>query len=647
MCEMNANVGNDLSLDKRVRMLNADQKRVFDNVTRHHLHQKQHEDRECTCNDLKPLRMFISGVGGTGKSFLIEAIKAFVDDLWSSTDLKCAITAPTGLAAFNVGGVTIHRLFQLPIEHEGKEAGYWSLSKAAQKVMRTALRSLKVLIIDEVSMVSSLNLAYIHMRLEELFGGNDWFGEKNVLFVGDLLQLQPVNGNPVFEIISKKSLCMKLGCATSVNIWKDGVEYDELTIIERQKNDGEYSVILDSVGRRHLNQDAISVLKDRVIDGTITEKITELQNLNKSPVCLFPTRKQCEKVNEDMLNLLKTQQHVITCIDEVDETKSTAKWQEKAAKQLENLNRDCNNTAGLEAVLKLALGARVMLRRNIDVKAGLVNGAIGTVVAITTSIVSVKFDHLTDTCDIERVHGKFIVLKNYYVYRTQFPLILAYAVTIHKCQGLSLDCALIDLSDKDGMAYVALSRLKSMEGLHLVAFIPQSIKVNVKSLKEVNRLRQAYRTDLPFYAIPVRERSPATKRKLTSLSDIDEPHAKRQCTNDSHALKQNTPTLKPQCAQVPGKIIWPFSFHYVDEQWQRNACTLLGLKFVGSITVDKGSVSTPLSCPQKCKPIQGDGNCMFRALSLCHYRVTETSLVSAYQNTRTHANHCSPYTWTY
>ena len=112
------------------------------------------------------------------------------------------------------------------------------------------------------------------------------------------------------------------------------------------------------------------------------------------------------------------------------------------------------------------------------------------------------------------MRGKCIALKYYYAYRTQFPLILAYAVTIHKCQGLSLECALIDLSDKvfaDGMAYVALSRLKSMEGLHLVAFIPQSIKVNVKSLKEVNRLRQAYLTDLPFYAIPVRERSSATK----------------------------------------------------------------------------------------------------------------------------------------
>ena len=201
MCEINANAkSNDLSLQERIAMLNADQKRIFDKVAHHLLHQKEHEEEKCKC-DIKPLQMFISGVGGTGKSFLIEAVKAFVDDLWPSDDCKCAITAPTGLAAFNVGGVTIHRLFQLPIEHDGKQAGYWSLPKAAQKVMKTALRSLKVLIIDEISMVSSLNLAYIHMRLEELFGASEWFGGRNVLFVGDLLQLQPVNGSPVFEMI--------------------------------------------------------------------------------------------------------------------------------------------------------------------------------------------------------------------------------------------------------------------------------------------------------------------------------------------------------------------------------------------------------------------------------------------------------------
>ena len=113
-----------------------------------------------------------------------------------------------------------------------------------------------------------------------------------------------------------------------------------------------------------------------------------------------------------------------------------------------------------------------MLRRNIDTKAGLVNGAIGTVVAISATQITIKFDHATDPYKIERVKSAFMVMKNYYVYRTQFPLILAYAVTIHKCQGLSLDCAIIDLSSKvfsDGMSYVALSRVKTLSGLHLVA----------------------------------------------------------------------------------------------------------------------------------------------------------------------------------
>ena len=156
-------------------MLNTDQKRVFDKVKAHFLHQKEHEANKCACN-LTPLRMFVSGVGGTDKSFLIETIKSLVGHLWPTDDLTCAVAAPTGLAAFNVGGITIHRLFQLPVEHEGKTAGYWALSKASQKVMKTTLRSVKVFIIDEVSMVSSLNLTYMHLRLEELFGSNDWFG---------------------------------------------------------------------------------------------------------------------------------------------------------------------------------------------------------------------------------------------------------------------------------------------------------------------------------------------------------------------------------------------------------------------------------------------------------------------------------------
>ena len=157
------------SLEERVSMLNADQKRIYDRVNAHLVHHKRHEDGECKC-DLKPLRMFISGVGGTGKSFLIEALKLLVGKIWSNKELTVIVSAPTGLAAFNVGGLTIHRLFQLPIEHEGKTAGYWSLPKVSQKVMKKQLLNVKLIIVDEISMVSSLNLAYMHLRLEELSG---------------------------------------------------------------------------------------------------------------------------------------------------------------------------------------------------------------------------------------------------------------------------------------------------------------------------------------------------------------------------------------------------------------------------------------------------------------------------------------------
>ena len=172
-------------------MLNEDQRRIFEQVVDHLHHQCRHETDDCKCRDLKPLHMFVSGVGGTGKSFLIETIRSQVKEIWkdhAGDDTTCAVSAPTGLAAYNVGGVTVHRLFQLPIEHEGKTAGYWSLSKVAQKVMRTNLRSFKLIIIDETSMLSSLNLAYIHLQLEELFSGagDHYFGSISMLFVGDI-----------------------------------------------------------------------------------------------------------------------------------------------------------------------------------------------------------------------------------------------------------------------------------------------------------------------------------------------------------------------------------------------------------------------------------------------------------------------------
>ena len=138
--EMCVKVDDSLSFEERVSMLNADQRRVFDGVSDYLNHLKLHEAKQCSCNQ-EPLLKYVAGVAGTGKSFLIEAIKMLVAHLWPTSDLTFAVVAPTGLAAFNVGGLTIHRLFQLPVEHDAKTASYWTLSKDARKVMKTTLNS--------------------------------------------------------------------------------------------------------------------------------------------------------------------------------------------------------------------------------------------------------------------------------------------------------------------------------------------------------------------------------------------------------------------------------------------------------------------------------------------------------------------------
>ena len=136
--------------------------------------------------------------------------------------------------------------------------------------------------------------------------------------------------------------------------------------------------------------------KERVIDVTVVDKYTQLSKGGSSPVCLFPTRKACTEFNNQMISALDSELHKIVCIDEIDETSSSHKWLKKAQMQLEKLENDSNLTAGLEAQLTLAVGAHVMLRRNIDTKRDLVNGVIGTVTFISSDKLIVKFDHMND-----------------------------------------------------------------------------------------------------------------------------------------------------------------------------------------------------------------------------------------------------------
>ena len=141
----NLNEVNAETVEERVAKLNTDQLRIFNDINDHLCHQKLHENGKCSCTKLKPLCKFISGVGGTGKSFLIHTIRVKVNELWIDNKdyIRCALAAPTGLAAFNIEGVTVHRLFQLPIEHDSRTSTYWSLPKESLKVMRNGFTHVK------------------------------------------------------------------------------------------------------------------------------------------------------------------------------------------------------------------------------------------------------------------------------------------------------------------------------------------------------------------------------------------------------------------------------------------------------------------------------------------------------------------------
>ena len=454
----------------------------------------------------------------------------------------------------------------------------------------------------------------------------------------------------MFDRITNKAVASKLGCMTSVNIWQDTVIFDELTINERQKKDQAFSSMLDEVRRGCPSPQTIQALQDRVIEVPVVDKFEALLASKQSPLCLFPTRKACQEFNSKMLSRLEAEVIEVPCIDEVDETVSTFKWSKKATEEMKKLNSDCNLTAGLQAVVQLAVGARVMLRRNIDTNIGLVNGAVGTVVSIRAHHIAVKFDNVSEPYRVEKVKSKFMVMKKIFVYRKQFPLILAFAVTIHKCQGLSLDCAMMELSDQvfsPGMAYVALSRVKQLENLHLIAFKPQSVMVSSKCLQEVNRLRQTYRPDLPQYSVPttqggtqkrkrkmegactsepsnppklkrIRTDTGSRKRKAASQTVDKKLPLKKTCPDrtKSHKPKRNPEKLiSCPTPNNPLRIIDRFRFNPVSEEWQRRVCQELGLRFVCANACDEGGPNVKLKHPTFGHRIIGDGNCLFRAFS--------------------------------
>jgi len=318
----------------------------------------------------------------------------------------------------------------------------------------------------------------------EVKGTTDIFGGMPMIMFGDLFQLEPVRGSPPFVKLKPEQAARLTGGVPCVpDLWKL-FQFEQLTTNHRQDGheNARWRELLSRVRFGMLNSSDVQYLNKRMIDtsgckkssdylAAYVTKFLECEEQGLNPVCLLPKRSMCDEYNRA---IMARKGEVPTRVEARDELVCPKKMEETVKKKLYQL--DEHETAGLEQRLDIALNTRIMLRVNDQRTAGMVNGARGTVKDIiydgtgkTVSKIMVKFDNIEEVQCIERVRRMIMVAPRCFVYRKMFPLINAYAMTIHKSQSLSLECVFADLGNEifaAGMSYVALSRCTSHKGLY-------------------------------------------------------------------------------------------------------------------------------------------------------------------------------------
>ena len=322
---------------------------------------------------VEPYHVFLSGPGGVGKSHVIKLIHSDTLKLlklsgaFEPDDVIVLLTAPTGVAAFNIDGMTLHSALLLG---RSKYSGFQPLSHDKLNTLRTMLSRLMLLIVDEVSMVGANMLLEIHGRLQQIKGASDdaVFGNVSILAVGDLYQLPPVGQAPLFSTVSD---CYAQLCGSG-SLWIDHFIMHELTQVMRQRGDQPFSELLCRVRTNTCTTDDVKVLKSREI-------ATDSPNYPSQALHVYRLNADVDQRNTDMLDSIAPQsaQFAIKAIDSVaGQTNHIS---------LTSLSDKRSETGGLHGTLKLAVGARVMVTTNVDVSDGLVNGARGKVVYIVTN----------------------------------------------------------------------------------------------------------------------------------------------------------------------------------------------------------------------------------------------------------------------
>ena len=478
-----------------IRCLNKKQQEFFQHVV------------TWVTNKDDPIYAFLTGGAGVGKSVVVRAcFQALHRHLYSQAgenpdDIRILLCAPTGKAAYNIGGVTLHNAFQI----QPNKGLNQTLSCDIRNTLQMKYRNLSIIMIDEISMVGNKMLSLLNTRLQAIKGNHKLFGGVSIIAIGDFYQLKPVFDGWIFEDLNKGI------SALAPNLWKDLFQMHELTEIMRQKDDIEFANLLNRLRVNALTENDAKILKKRMISQND-------QDYPHNSVHLFTENDLVDSFNIQCIARLKTEKIKVQAFDTVQADVSSS----IKTKLLSSLPRKQTDTANLAKEVELAICMKYDLTANIDVADGLTNGSSCEIKKIENrqpektsrpSVVWVQFEDKkigsnTRTKysnlyaqNIEKSWTPIFDIKRSFTYnrrnyeRIQFPLRPSAGKTIHKSQGDTLDEVVVNMNSKckakiPHIHYVALSRVRSLKGLYIMNFNKEKIAVSESVNEELQRLRK-------------------------------------------------------------------------------------------------------------------------------------------------------------
>jgi ATP-dependent exoDNAse (exonuclease V) alpha subunit len=394
--------------------------------------------------------IFITGAGGVGKSYYINKLKDDYKD-------EIVLTSTTGVSSYNLKAMTIHSFTGIGAFKVGDKVH--DIVKKMKKynnyeIVKTRVRKYSILVIDEVSMLGKGLLEAINELLQIVRGNDRIFGGLQVIFTGDFMQLPPVNDQYCFKSSVWKDLNFKVIYLTKLYRFDDDVYAGMLERIRLGKN-----TVDDN---KELYKRFFAYKKHK-------EEENDSKEDNIRPTFLYSRKMNVNEKNMEELEKNKNEMLIFK-----------AKYSDKHKDCKLDLNKLDNN-------LYLKIGAQVMLTINFDIDNGMVNGSRGIIKKYEkdSGILTVKF---LNGLEVEFVPHEYVFEEDGKVlYKMmQYPFILAYALSIHKVQGCTLDYAIIDIGHsifEENMSYVALSRVRNLNGLFLQSFQPYKIMASREALE--------------------------------------------------------------------------------------------------------------------------------------------------------------------